>query len=857
MVQATHAQTITPSGDIPQWNGSSPIPNPWLVGGDLLVGASGTGTLTVEAGGSVSNGTGVIGQSPGSEGTVMVMGVGSSWDNSGNLNVGGFGTGTLTLKAGGSVSNAIGYIGLLIGSEGTVTVTGAGSMWENRAGLSVGRFGTGSLRVEAGGRVSNANGIIGQNSGSEGTVTVTGAGSSWDNRGTLYVGYNAAGTLTVEDDGSVSATNVILALNTGSSGTLVVGSAVGEAVSAAGTLSAATVSFRNGTADLVFNHTDTDYTFSSTLDSSGTGTHRITVLSGTTKLTADNSGFSGTTVVDGGKLIVNGALSGALDINAGGWLGGSGTVGSGTGSLVSVLSGGTVAPGNSIGTLTVEGDFILAPGATYEAEIASNGISDLINVVGGTATVTDATVTPVALDLETNYRDGQTYRILSASNGVSGTFSTINTTSAFLDYSLAYDANNVDLKVQVKAVTPPVTPPGPPVTPPVTPPGPPVTPPFVFRSVTETLNQYATAGALDSLSDSGSSLALYNRLLMLDADQARSAFDNLSGEIHASTQTALIEDSRHVREAINARLRSAFDAAGSSSSPVIAYGPSGYPVSVSADDPGGVLWSHGFGSWGSHDNNGNAAATDRRTAGVLFGMDADIADWRFGLVGGYSRSAIDADDRRSSADSDNWHVGLYGGTQWNALAFRGGASYTWSDIDTSRNISIPGLTETEKTGYDAALFQAFGELAYGLDVGGSRLEPFANLSYVSLHRDGFEEHGGIATLSGHSDTQNVTFTTIGLRAEHQVDIGNEKLMLSGMLGWRHAFGDRTARSVHAFETGNAFTIEGVPIAQNSAAIDFGVDMQVSQQATVGVSYSGQWSSRARDNTIKVQIKAKF
>ena len=43
---------------------------------------------------------------------------------------------------------------------------------------------------------------------------------------------------------------------------------------------------------------------------------------------------------------------------------------------------------------------------------------------------------------------------------------------------------------------------------------------------------------------------------------ARGAFDQLSGEILASARTALIEDSRHVREAVTDRLRAAWGGAG-------------------------------------------------------------------------------------------------------------------------------------------------------------------------------------------------------------------------------------------------------------------------------------------------------
>src|SRR5690606_23751443 len=134
--------------------------------------------------------------------------------------------------------------------------------------------------------------------------------------------------------------------------------------------------------------------------------------------------------------------------------------------------------------------------------------------------------------------------------------------------------------------------------------------------------------------------------------------DQLSGEIHASAQTALIEDSRFIRNAANDRTRAAFGDAGASVAPVLAYGPGDTPMAVAADHAGSVFWSQGFGSWGSTDSDGNAASLDRSTGGLLIGTDGVVGDWRIGLLAGYSQSSFDADDRTPSGDSDNYHLGI-------------------------------------------------------------------------------------------------------------------------------------------------------------------------------------------------------
>jgi autotransporter-associated beta strand protein len=70
---------------------------------------------------------------------------------------------------------------------------------------------------------------------------------------------------------------------------------------------------------------------------------------GTTVLPGDNS-YTGATTINAGTLVINGMNLSAVTINGGGTLGGIGTINN----VVNVMGGGTIAPGNSIGTLTVE-----------------------------------------------------------------------------------------------------------------------------------------------------------------------------------------------------------------------------------------------------------------------------------------------------------------------------------------------------------------------------------------------------------------------------------------------------------------------------------------------------------------------
>ena len=95
-----------------------------------------------------------------------VTGVGSKWTNLGELYVGRSGNGMLTIEAGGEVSSGTintfsSYIGSGLNSTGKVTVTGAGSKWTNSGNLYVGiSSGNGELTIDDGGLVSGRKALL-------------------------------------------------------------------------------------------------------------------------------------------------------------------------------------------------------------------------------------------------------------------------------------------------------------------------------------------------------------------------------------------------------------------------------------------------------------------------------------------------------------------------------------------------------------------------------------------------------------------------------------------------------------------------------------------------------------------------
>ncbi|HAV2278930.1 TPA: S8 family serine peptidase, partial [Serratia marcescens] len=246
---------------------------------------------------------------------------------------------------------------------------------------------------------------------------------------------------------------------------------------------------------------------------------------GTLVLTGNNT-YAGPTLVNQGRLAINGSVTSDVSVQNGGIVGGSGTVGS-----LTARRGGTVAPGNSIGTLNVAGNVSFEPGSRYAVEVGPNGQSDRIQssgaatIGGGEVAVTLENSSNLLTQSEVRSLLGQQYTILSAQQGVSGQFDAVAPNYLFLGTGLSYQPNGVTLSVGRNGTS--------------------------FASVAQTPNERAVAAAADALAAGN---PVYESLLNSgSAGEARQAFRQLSGQIHADIASALVNDSRYLREALNGR----------------------------------------------------------------------------------------------------------------------------------------------------------------------------------------------------------------------------------------------------------------------------------------------------------------
>ena len=388
---------------------------------------------------------------------------------------------------------------------------------------------------------------------------------------------------------------------------------------------------------------------------------------------------------------------------------------------------------------------------------------------------------------------------------------------------------------------------------------------FGFAGVAQTPNQIAVATALDAGPQTSS---LIVAVLTQAIAGARQAFDALSGEIFGSLHNAQAEVAQFARSGMLGRMRQISYAglpgelgALGFGGPQLAYASAdanaGLPVKAA---PGPretgrdlTFWAQGLGGWGRTDGDGNAASLSSRFGGFLSGADARFGDTlRAGLVAGYVRSDVDVTARGSSAGIDSVQLGAYAAGRLGAFNLRGGASWSFDSIDTSRGIFFPGFTDKTKASFHGNVGQVFGEVGYGMALGHVAVEPLAGLAYVHLRDGSFLESGGVAALSGASANDNIGYSWLGVRAATAVPLANGTVLVPrATLQWQHAFGDVTPSAALAFQaTGTAFTVAGIPIARDAALVEAGFDWRFSPRARLGAFYQGELAAHAQTHAVK-------
>lgn len=541
------------------------------------------------------------------------------------------------------------------------------------------------------------------------------------------------------------------------------------------------------------------------------------LLNGTLKNTALNTqgGISRVNVsgvLDGSNLAINGGVLSFNGVQTGGttFVGQKGTL-KGVGQLGDTTVAGTIAPGNSIGTLTINGDYVQTETGVYQAEVAPGSRSDQLHVTG-TATLGG---TLVALPEPGIYYLGEQFNFIRADGGVNGQFAItdFSTFSPFMQFNLAYGATGARIEV---------------------------TRGNSLASSANTANQHAVATVVDTLAINQ---GLPKPLTTLFPQQVGAALDSLSGELHAATSIALVEGSRHVRDAALSRR------AGATS-------PGGDEAAATG------VWVQAIGGSGTLDGNANTARTEANSNGVLMGVDRQFGGWQVGLLAGTGRTDVKQQDgRRAKSKIDNTHFGAYASHNWGGFGLRGGLAWSEHDIDSTRELAFAGYSDTLSARYDGRTRQAFIEAGYRFGGREAGLEPYLQVARVEVDMKSINERGGAAALQGDVDDSRTTLATAGVRFDKGLKASFQQdswLHVRGGVGYRHASGDRNPMAKLGFASGgDTFAVSGAPIADSAVVAELGLSAWLTANQQLELGYTGQFGDESRDHGANLRWSVRF
>lgn len=455
--------------------------------GPLIEGGDGTQVFTIAGSAFAPPGAALLVAGGGDDLIIMSNGTpaqpGEFYDIEGDGGAGAAGTDTLRISGPGSYElNAVNIERLVVTNAGTVSLQGFGS-WSNvfiedsilalgnrqaigvsGAAININQNGQLWLVTSASNvtvdQVFSGAGILrfdgtsdfqvsGDNSGFSGQFRVQGSGS------VLFQTQNSLGSAQILNSGTLSfASGLTVANAISGTGSVVYNGAGTTSLTGANTYSGGTainsgvlrvqtlsslgsgaVSIAAGGELLIDN--SADQVFGSNLSGAG-----ILRKSGTGLLSFSQPFTVGSLRIDQGRVRLNVVATTNVTVASGARLDGTGRV------IGSLTNGGVVAPGNSIGTLTVQGNYVQGAAGVLEIEFDGAGGIDLLDITG-TATL-GGTLRFVSI----GGAEGAGGTFLQAAGGVTGTFANVETVGANLPLAVVYTPNNASMAPSVLTARP-------------------------------------------------------------------------------------------------------------------------------------------------------------------------------------------------------------------------------------------------------------------------------------------------------------------------------------------------------------------------------------------------------------------
>ncbi|WP_198007916.1 autotransporter family protein [Methylovulum miyakonense] len=563
---------------------------------------------------------------------------------------------------------------------------------------------------------------------------------------------------------------------------------------------------------------------------------------GTLTLTGANTYLGGTTI-NQGTLAVDGSLASGVTVNTDGTLRGIGVVNGNT----SVA--GRLAPGNSPGTLTVNGSVSMASTSKLEIDIDGTGTGNgagnysrvLVQGSGNTFTAA-GDLQPVLRGITGDAKNtfnpviGQNFQIVTATGGVKGTFNSLTQPTAGLPtgtrFDALYDAHSVRLALTPK-----------------------------FYSDLPNIDLKGNAGAVGTTLDAirPASFAAKNPIFQALATQSEpqvaTTLQQMDGEIHADLLAASFNAHRLTRQAVFGRLSDV--RLGRSSSMTGITAPNNESLVGQAANNAAQnleaqanknLWVRGMGGFTSTYADRQANGFNESLYGVMLGSDYAIADnLQLGAAIGYVHNQVNA-NQASSGTTDSIQFLGYGLWQRNTEFLNFAFGYGRDNYTSQRTVNLGG-NSGYKTDVDGNSGSLDVEAGTRRRMGSYTIEPSFGVRGDIISRDAFNE-GGVVGLKANSTTLSAAQTRLGAKFSRGIVFGiNKRITPELRAYWLHDEGDSIASQSQATLLGQALRINAANAGRDAASLGAGVTVEVGKNIALFADYNYEHRNAANGQNI--------
>ena len=577
----------------------------------------------------------------------------------------------------------------------------------------------------------------------------------------------------------------------------------------------------NGT--LAFNRSDAT-SFSGLISGSGD----LQKLGAGSLTLSANSSFTGSTTVENGILIVNGSIERSpVEVKLGATLGGTGKVGG-------LTVYGTLAPGNSPGTITVNGNLRFMTGSFYNVEFLGEN-HDRVNATGSGALNGTIHVTSLGVDP----RFDAPYTVVHADGGINGTFTSLDKSNFgnALGVIATYDENNAYLTLERKPLLPIITDPN------------------NNNSNSNngdsnndnsnsmnpaSLNARSVAAGLDKAGAKGADLSPLIPIYALPDSKLNTALESLSGDIHTELTPLAINASRNF------------------SGLMLDHG-----VALKAQDEQGLnFWTSAYGSYSNAESDAYIGTPSREhwQAHTAIGMERLVgSDIRAGLAFSYGQGGVNSPADWGTTQSSIYQFGAYCSATINPVEVFATLSYGVLDTSTDRNVNTlanPSLSSS----YIAQALNVSTEIRVPVfKKAGFKLSPLAGLEFSNIWVPGFVEQGRTPAALGVNPQSQTNFRgELGLRLDYANVVADKPINLFLSTAWAYDTLDNATieASMPKLEYVE-FKTRGTRIGNNVATGAIGFDVALSEFLKFTASCGTEISTRQGEINASARFDVKF